>query len=101
MEFINIALLIWILFCVSDISKIKKKLQSLNKKDGGVKRMSKIIEKLVGSNCELFNDDGMAIIKGTITEYDEEWVRVESIDKKNTNKVQIIRIEDINKIEVL
>lgn len=62
--------------------------------------MSKIITDLIGKTCKITKLDEMSFIEKTkILEVDEDWIKLEKTDKKNINSIEIIRIDDVKKIE--
>ncbi|MEG0894712.1 MAG: hypothetical protein RSE93_03285 [Oscillospiraceae bacterium] len=66
--------------------------------------MSKIISDLIGKECEIQGDslifDETTSIKCTVLEVDDEWIKISYTDKKNNNKIKIIRIESVENVEI-
>ena len=99
-----------ILLCYSSypnkVKKLEKKVKLLERNEKGDFKMSKIISALVGEKCKIksnelfsFNASVDAIVN--ILDVDDEWVKISFIDKKGNAKVQILRIEAIDNIELI
>ena len=87
-------------------SKIKRlnKLVSNNQKGDNV--MSKLINDLVGKNCIVKSDAGLELISNNeieckILEADEEWLKIEYNEKKGDTVTMLLRIDDIERVEIL
>ena len=87
------------------VRKLEKKIKKIERSAKGDLGMSKIISSLVGDKCKIMvnrsvlgpsTDDVVDIL-----EVDEEWVKVSFRNKKGVNKTIVIRVEDINRIEVV
>ena len=109
MEWIGWVSLILIL-CYSSypdkVKKLEKKVKILERNNKGDFKMSKIISSLVGEKCkiksnELFSFNASVDVIVNILDVDDEWVKISFIDKKGNAKVQILRIEAIDNIELI
>ena len=104
MEWISWICLMCLIFYSSYPKKVKrleKEVAKLKKAQGGNVEMSRLIEELKGKKCKLTDEDGIqnAWIY-TVLDVDDEWVKVEYNDKKG-NKIEIIRIENIGKVDLI
>ena len=109
MEWIGWVCLI-IILCYSSypdkVKKLEKKVKLLERNEKGDFEMSKIISSLVGEKCriksnELFSFNASVDVIVNILDVDDEWVKISFIDKKGNAKVQILRIEAIDNIELI
>ena len=100
---VMIVILMWIEI-ESGFNRINCKLDRMNSVRKGEKDMSKICNELVGKKCS-FVQYGEVIIGSmpvyTILDIDEEYIKVSRKYKKNKEKVSIIRIDNINSIELV
>jgi len=67
--------------------------------------MSKVLNDLKDKLCIIITDGthslgGKALNEGTITDVDDEWVKITFKDKHENTKIKIIRIDDIKSIEI-
>lgn len=67
--------------------------------------MSKLIESLVGSTCDLQVEDGQQISGTTsynanVLDVDDEWVKFSYTDKKGMVKIKMIRIDQIIQVNL-
>ena len=99
-----------IILCYSSypdkVKKLEKKVKLLERNEKGDFEMSKIISSLVGEKCriksnELFSFNASVDVIVNILDVDDEWVKISFIDKKGNAKVQILRIEAIDNIELI
>lgn len=77
-----------------------KKLERLQK---GEDEMSQLLAELVGKSCKLYSDEGLTIVSNheipcTVLAVDEEWIKFSTVDKKNIEKIAMIRIESLEKV---
>lgn len=89
----------------SKVKKLEKKLIAIKRNGKGENTMSKLISDLKGSKClieceEVFFSDSTSV-ECDVIDCDDEWIKVRYKDKKGTEKVKIIRIENIESIELL
>lgn len=87
-------------------SKVKKLEKNKRVEQEGDLEMSKIIADLVGKKCKIQTEDALQIvgspeIECNVLEVDEEWIKFSFVDKKKIEKIKIIKIEEINSVEIL
>lgn len=67
--------------------------------------MSKLIDSLVGTKCTITTSEYIEnfnnTLAGTILETDDEWAKLECIDKKEVKTIHLIRICDITNIKII
>ena len=89
----------------SRVKKLEKKIKKLERNEKGDLPMSKIISSLVGEKCKIITQTNILGFSPEdvvdILEVDDEWVKVSFTHKKGDKKIRIIRVEDINRIEVV
>ncbi len=78
--------------------KVDKKL--VHKKTGETK-MSKMIESLVNKNCKIYLEGELDGTKCTVLETDEDWVKVSVENRKGEVSLKLIRIDNINRVDIL
>lgn len=107
MEWMGLLSFIIICCCYSYLGRIKRlerKVKRLEKKDKGENDMSKLIIGLVGETCKIKLEDDIFDECGKNTyevlDADEEWIKVKEHGKKE-EKIKLIRIDQIEKIELL
>lgn len=105
----------WLCFCIilayssypGRVKKLEKKVRKLEKKkEGGNNSMSNMIKELVGKECKIFLDDDNVFSELSdqvvqVVEVDEEWMKISYADKKKNEKTKIMRIEDIQSVEIM
>lgn len=104
MEFLGLLALAIILFYSSypnRVEKLEKEIKKLKKQNEKEIEMSKIINDLLGKTCKITRSDGTLLLDALIVDVDTEWVKMQKTDKKNVTTVEIIRIEDIKKVEMI
>ena len=106
MEYVGIIAFVLVLSHVGlpdKLKKLKKRIHKLEKVNGkkGVNRMSEIIKGLVGERCKLTEISGVHSYEGTILAADEEWIKLDIIDKKGNQLAIVKRIEDIKEISIV
>lgn len=109
MEWIVPIILTFSLFFCSDTKEIKKlkgKIKKLEKGYKGGCEMSKIISSLVGKQCKIKTDEGTLFSPSgetifSVLDTDDEWMKLSYIHKKHGEKIKIIRIDSICKIELI
>lgn len=86
-----------------NLEKLKKRVQKLeiiNRKIG-VNKMSEIIKDLVGKRCKIKEVSGVVSYEGTVLAVDEEWIKLNIVDKKENELVVVKRIEYIQEISIV
>ncbi|MFV0497520.1 MAG: hypothetical protein ACK5L0_05010 [Candidatus Fimivivens sp.] len=64
--------------------------------------MSKVINALVGKACKITKMDATQISGNTIIlDVDTDWIKIENVNKKGAKSIEIMRIEDICKINLI
>ena len=87
------------------VKRLETKIKNLSKKQKGENYMSKIIHELVGKECFINTDkayelSGGKYIKCKVLDADDEWIKINYTDKKKNDVTRILRIEDINDVEI-
>lgn len=109
MEWAGLVALV-ILLCYSSYPKRVKRLEAalkrLERKQRGENDMSKLIHELVNTECKIKSDSllqlsGSTEIKCFVLDTDDEWVKIRFTDKKNNQITKLLRIENIDEIEIL
>ena len=105
MEWIGFIALVLIL-CYSSypgkVKKLERKVKLLERKLRGENEMSNLIKALVNKECVIMLEEEFSqIIKGTVLDVDDEWVKIIIKDKKGNIKTKLIRIDGIKNIEIL
>ena len=97
-----------ILLCYSSYPSKVKTLENKVKKlefklRGDNYKMSKIINELKGKRCNIETDEIIIneTFNCTILDTDDEWIKFTYTDKKNNLITKILRIEEINSIELM
>ena len=99
-----------IILCYSSypnkVKKLEKKVKILEKNNKGDNNMSKIISSLVGEKCriksnEAFSFNGSLDVVANILDVDDEWIKISFVDKKGNSKVNVLRIESVDNIELI
>ena len=110
MEFIGLLAFIFVLTEMGAKGKardLEKKMIKLERKlKGEESEMSKIISDLKGKRCKLTSNEFLSAFSNVVVECivldsDDEWIRVSGKTKKDENKEIIIRIDNIDSVEVL
>lgn len=100
----------FIILCYSaypgKVKRLEGKVKKLEKKNKGENVMSQIIKELLDKTCKITTSGESAFDVSadevcTVLAVDDEWIKFTSTDKKNHTKTQIMRIEDIDHIELL
>ena len=105
MEWIGFIALVLIL-CYSSypgkVKKLERKVKLLERKLRGENEMSNLIKALVNKECVIMLEEEFSqIIKGTVLDVDDEWVKIIIKDKKGNIKTKLIRIDGIKNVEIL
>lgn len=101
MEWAGLVALALMLFYSSYPNKVKrleKRIKKLEKKQRGEDYMSKLIDELVGKKCKIESDEDFVC---HVLDADDEWMKISYTDKKNSQITKMLRIEDIDNIEII
>lgn len=99
-----------ILLCYSSypgrVKRLEATVKRLERKQRGENDMSKLISELVNTECKIKSDAvlqlaGSTEMKCFVLDTDDEWVKIRFADKKNNQITKLIRIENIDEIEIL
>ncbi|MBE5923756.1 MAG: hypothetical protein E7271_04710 [Lachnospiraceae bacterium] len=87
-------------------SKVKKLNKTVSNNIKGENVMSKLINDLVGKKCIVKSDAGLELISNNeieckILEADEDWLKIEYAEKKGNVITMLLRIDDIERVEIL
>ncbi len=109
MEWIGLAAL-GILLCYSSypekVRRLEKRLRRLERKQRGGSEMSRLVNELIGKECEIDLEDSVDWgdkLKCRVLDADDEWVKVSyTVRKKEQElkKTRMLRIEDIEGIKL-
>lgn len=88
------------------IERLIKLVKKQNRQKQEEKGMSKVIQGLVNKKCLINTDEaltlvGKAEIEGIILETDEEWIKLEYLDKNNEKTISVFRIDSVDYISVI
>ncbi|MGT2811303.1 hypothetical protein [Streptococcus minor] len=103
MEFFGVMAFIMAIFNIGLSSKVEtlhfrmKKLEKINRKKGE-SMMSKMIQDLMGSKCQLMFESGVTE-EYEIVDVDEEWLKLSRVDKKQQTEIRIVRIDSIRELK--
>lgn len=109
MEWIGLAAL-GIVLCYSPylgkIKKLESKIKTLQKRQRGESDLSKLIRELVGKKCKIETEVALDLIGASelqclVLDVDEEWMKIQFIDKKKKQITKLLRIESIDGIQIL
>lgn len=109
MEFFGFIAFILLLCYSSYPGKVKRmeaKVKQIERKVKGETTMSKLINELVGKECKIKSDDALTLIGNTemlchVLDTDDEWIKVQLTDKKGNKIIKLLRIENVDAIEIL
>ena len=109
MEFFGIIAFILVLSYSSypsKLNKLERKIKKISRNMKEESSMSKLIKDLKGDKCLISSDEAIFITGKTdmecqIIDVDDEWIKITFVDKKDIKKTQIIRIDTIDKIELI
>ncbi len=109
MEWIGLVAL-GILLCYSSypekVRRLEKKLRRLERKQRGGSEMSRLVNELIGKECEIDLEDSVDWgdkLKCRVLDADDEWVKVSYTVRKKEQKLQktrMLRMEDIEGIKL-
>lgn len=88
------------------VKRLESKLKRLERKQKGGNNMSKLINELVGKECKIKSDDALSLVGSqemqcVVLDTDDEWMKVQYTDKKQNQVTKLIRIENVDGVEIL
>lgn len=88
------------------VRRLESRMKKLQKTQSGGLKMSKIMSELVGERCRIKTDEAFAFVgSGELTcrvlEADDEWIKLCYTDRKNAEKIRILRIDSIQSVELI
>ncbi len=109
MEYFGVFAFVLAIGCLTLPGKIKKleaKVKRLEKQRNGAGAMSKLMEQLIGKECILISENGLAIAGKAefpceILDCDDEWVKIRLVNKKGQKTVKMMRLDDIESVQLL
>ena len=109
MEWLGLVALVLVLCYSSYPGKIKRleaAMKRLERKQRGENDMSKLINELINKECKIKSDDALQLVGNTellclVLDTDDEWIKVQFMDKKNNQIKKLLRIENIDEIEIV
>lgn len=109
MEYLGVFAFIMVMCLLSfpqKVKKLEKKVKKLEKQRNEVPVMSRMMNELVGKHCkfsseEAFSFTGKVEFECDVLDCDDEWVKFRTTDKKNREIVKMMRLEDIDTVELL
>ncbi len=108
MEYFGVFAFVLVMCYLSVPGKVKKleaKVKRLEKQRNGAYAMSKLMQQLIGKTCTLISEKGLSIagkceFTCEILDCDEEWVKIRLDQKKGGKAVKMMRLEDIESVEL-
>lgn len=108
MEWIGVIAFVLVIYYASYPKKVRRLesiVKRLEKKQRGENSMSKLIQELVGKECKIKSEEALQLVgnnelKCSVLDADDEWIKIQYINKKNHEIVKLLRIENIDEIEV-
>ena len=102
MEFIWLSFipLLFLIYTSSEkkIKRLNKRIKGLEKQLKGSKEMSRLLEELKGQTVSIrLNGFGS---NWEIVDFDEDWVKLSRENKKKEKETKLVRIEDIQGIQL-
>lgn len=87
------------------VKHLEANLKRIEKKQKGENAMSKLINELTGKECKIKSDAALELvgsleIDALVLDADEEWIKIRFTNKKKQTITKLIRIENIEEIEV-
>lgn len=88
------------------VKKLEAKIKKLERNQKGENVMSKLINELVGKECKIKSEDVLLLVgsdemKCVVMDCDDEWIKVQYTDKKNNVITKLLRIENVDEVEIL
>lgn len=94
----------WVLLfaIVCGFSSLSSQIKKLSEDKSKEKRTFPSLQNLVGKNIEIEDDEHYydTESKGILKYYDETWIAIESINKKNQKEINYFRIANISSINI-
>lgn len=109
MEWIGLVALVLVL-CYSSypgkVRHLESVVRKLERKQKGENEMSKLISNLVNQEIIIKSDDALQLVGKTellcnVLDADDEWIKVRYMDKKNNQITKLLRIENIDEVEIV
>ena len=108
MEWLGLIAFVLVMFHSSYPSKTEKLISKVNKlerKQRGGSYMSKLISEIIGKECQISlsaHSEWTDIRKYQcyVLDADDDWIKIRLKDKKKGEIIKLIRIEDIDNVEV-
>ena len=109
MEWIGLVALALIL-CYSSypgrVKRLEATMKKVERQQRGENTMSKLISGLVQKECKIKTDDALQLVGSTellcqVLDADDEWIKVSFTDKKKNQITKLLRIENINEVEII
>lgn len=89
----------------SKVKKLEKQLLAIKINEKGENAMSKLISELNGHRCLIKCEEaffsGGTNVECDVIDSDDEWIKIKYKDKKGVEKVKIMRIENIEDIDMI
>lgn len=109
MEIFGVIALFIALFYSPATEKVKRleiKLKQIERKQKGESIMSKLISELAGKECKIKCEEALSLVGNeemvcSVLDTDDEWIKVQVVNKKKNQIIKLIRIENIEEIEIL
>ena len=109
MEFLGLLAFLMILCYSSYPGKVKRmesKIKQMERKQKGENVMSKLISELAGKECKIKCEEALSLVGSeemvcNVLDTDDEWIKVQVINKKKNQITKLLRIENIEEIEIL
>ena len=109
MEYLGAFAFIMMLFYSSYPAKVKHieaKVKRMERKQKGENAMSKLIDELKGKECKIKSEDALVLVGSEemaclVLDTDDEWIKVQFTDKKKNTIIKLLRIENIEEIQIL
>lgn len=88
------------------VNRLEAAVKRLERKQRGENDMSKFINELVNKECKIKSDAVLQMVGSTelkclVLDTDDEWIKVRFKDKKNNQITKLLRIENIDEIEII
>ncbi|MGT2682282.1 hypothetical protein [Streptococcus porci] len=101
MEYFGVVAFIFWLFYADKHKKLQRRLNKLERRSKGENQVSQLIQKMINQVAKInFNSSFEAAYTWTILEADEDWVKLERTDKKGKVFTKIVRLDDIQSIDI-
>ena len=109
MEYLGVIAFIIMLGYASYPGKVKHleaKVKRLERKQKGEIAMSKLINELKDKECKIKSEDALVLVGSEemtclVLDTDDEWIKVQFVDKKKNTIIKLLRIENIDEIQIL